>query len=110
MVPKVASALSENTVRRTHSVYVVGLDKRVLNERKFLAANPQHNPEKPCVYVGLTGLDPRQRFQNHKSGIKACKFVRKYGLYLKPRLYKRFNPMTYENACAMERELARRLR
>lgn len=92
------------------NVYVIGLDKLVLNERKFAAENPHYNPIKPCVYVGLTGLDPRQRFLNHKNGIKACKFVTKYGLHLKPRLYSRSNPMTYDDACAMERELARRLR
>jgi hypothetical protein len=92
------------------SVYVIGLNKLVLNERKFRAANPQYNPAKPCVYVGMTGLSPRQRFLNHRLGIKGCKYVKKYGLYLRPSLYEQLNPMTYEDACPMEREFARRLR
>ena len=92
------------------SVYVIGLNKLVLKEQKFLAANPQYNPAKPCVYVGMTGLSPRQRFLNHRLGIKGCKYVKKYGMYLRPRLYEQFNPMNYEDACAMESELARRLR
>ena len=92
------------------SVYVIGLNKLVLKERKFLAANPQYSPAKPCVYVGMTGLSPRQRFLNHRLGIKGCRFVMKYGMYLRPRLYEHLNPMTYEDACAMERELARQLR
>jgi predicted GIY-YIG superfamily endonuclease len=89
---------------------VIGLHKLVLKERKFAAANPQYNPAKPCVYVGMTGLTPRQRFLNHRLGIKGCKFVRNYGLYLRPGLYEHYNPMTYDEACAMERELARLLR
>ena len=44
------------------SVYVIGLNKLVLKERKFLAANPQYNPARPCVYVGMTGLSPRHSF------------------------------------------------
>jgi hypothetical protein len=91
-------------------VYVIGLSREVLYERKFMEANPQFNPIKPCVYIGMTGLSPERRFLNHKNGIKACKFVTRYGECLEPRLYRRFNPMTYEDAQAMERELARRLR
>jgi hypothetical protein len=108
------SPIAKSTVTRPaakrFSVYVIGLHKLVLKERKFLAANPQYSRAKPCVYVGMTGLTPRQRFLNHRLGIKACRFVRKYGLYLKPRLYEELNPMTYDEACDMERELARRLR
>lgn len=98
------------TPRKRFSVYVVGLNRAVLNDKRFTEENPQHNPIKPCVYVGMTGLTPQERFQRHKSGKQACKFVLRYGEYLKPRLYRRFNPMTYEEAVAMERELARRLR
>jgi len=108
--PAVAKSVSKKPAAERFSVYVIGLHKLVLKERKFLAANPQYNRTKPCVYVGMTGLTPRQRFLNHRLGIKACRFVRKYGLYLRPRLYEQFNPMTYKDACAMERELAQRLR
>jgi hypothetical protein len=92
------------------NVYVIGLARDVLNERKFVEANPQFNLRKPCVYVGMTGLTPSERFLRHRSGVQACRFVRLYGEGLKPRLYRRFNPMTYVEAQAMERELARRLR
>jgi hypothetical protein len=98
-----------HTLKR-FNVYVIGLNRAVLKVSRFAEENPQHNPLKPCVYVGMTGLDPRARFLNHKNGIKACKFVREYGECLKPRLYRRFNPMTFAEAQAMERELARRLR
>jgi hypothetical protein len=99
--------VAKKPAAKRFSVYVIGLNKLVLKERKFLAANPQYNPAKPCVYVGMTGLSPRQRFLNHRLGIKGCKYVKKYGMYLRPRLYEQFNPMTYTDACEMERELAR---
>lgn len=93
-----------------HHVYVVELDSKVLTEEAFRHANPDHREDKPCVYVGLTGLTPEQRFENHRRGIKAAKLVKKFGLRLRPRLYAHFNPMTYAEAVAMEKELARRLR
>ena len=39
-----------------HSVYVIELDDRVLNERKFREANMGYDPSKPCLYVGSTGV------------------------------------------------------
>ncbi len=104
------SARQQTTALKRYSVYVIGLNRAVLAKRRFFAENPQYNPIKPCVYVGMTGRTPLERFIQHKQGIKACKYVREYGECLKPRLYRRFNPMTYSDAQAMERELARRLR
>jgi hypothetical protein len=58
----------------------------------------------------MTGLSPRERFRNHKAGYKANRYVRDYGLYLVPRLYRKFNPMTYKEAEKKESALARELR
>jgi hypothetical protein len=96
--------------QKRFNVYVIGLNRAVLTHKKFLRENPQHLADKPCVYVGMTVLSPEERFQKHRTGIQACSFVTKYGECLKPRLYRRFNPMTFEEAQFMERELARRLR
>jgi len=93
-----------------HNIYVVRLHPDVLNSKKFRDENPDYDPMKPCVYVGITGLSPEERFQNHKSGYKACRFVKKFGLRLIPSLYEQYNPMTYEEACVMEKKLAKRLR
>ncbi|OGA71520.1 MAG: hypothetical protein A3G27_16380 [Betaproteobacteria bacterium RIFCSPLOWO2_12_FULL_66_14] len=89
-----------------HSVYVVELSKDVLLEPKFRRANPGYDPAKPCVYVGMTGLTPDERFDKHKAGIKANRFVRLYGLRLLPELYEYCNPMPYEAARDMEVEMA----
>ena len=86
-----------------HSVYVVELSKAVLLEARFRKNNPGHIEGKPCVYVGMTGLDPDVRFDKHKAGIQANADVQKYGLRLLPDLYEGFNPMTC--AAAVDREI-----
>jgi len=40
----------------------------------------------------------------------ASSLVRKYGMYLRPSLYRQLNPMTRAEALVMEKELALRLR
>ena len=101
---------SRRTPRQKHHVYVVELDDRVWNEPSFRKANPDHAIGKPCLYVGMTGLDPDLRFDRHKAGIQANRFVFKYGLRLLPELYAVYNPMPYEAAREMEVELAIGLR
>jgi hypothetical protein len=94
----------------THSVYVVRLSRKVLGKTKFARANPERDPDKPCLYVGLTGLTPRERFANHKSGYKASRWVRDYGIELLPEIYSDLNPMPYDQAQRMEEALAEELR
>ena len=65
---------------------------------------------KAAYYVGMTGLTPERRFENHKSGIRAARVVRRYGERLVPRLYQHLNPMPYARAKAMEGYLADSLR
>ena len=83
--------------RGHHSVYVVYL------------RNPKGD-RKAGYYVGMTGLTPERRFENHKAGIKAARVVRKFGERLVPKLYAHLNPMPYEKAKRMEIELANSLR
>jgi hypothetical protein len=96
--------------RHHHHVYVVELSDRVWNEAAFRKANPDYAHRKPMVYVGMTGLDPDLRFDRHKAGIQANRFVQAYGLRLLPTLYAVYNPMPYEAAREMEVELAIGLR
>jgi hypothetical protein len=96
--------------RHHHNVYVVLLSPQVLLEPKFRRCNPDYDATKPCVYVGMTGLDPDDRFDKHKAGIRAAKFVTLYGERLLPDLYQCYNPMPYDAARDMEVELAIGLR
>ena len=92
-------------------VYVIELDKKVLKSKRFKNHNLNLDPDKPCFYVGQTCRDPDTRFKQHKDGYKSNSFVRKYGLWLRRRKYKRFNPIdTREEAERIENELAETLR
>ena len=86
------------------------LSPRVLQEAKFRRCNPQYDATKPCIYVGMTGLDPDDRFDKHKAGIRAARYVTLYGERLLPELYACYNPMPYNAARDMEVELAIGLR
>ena len=96
--------------RNHHHVYVIELSRDVLYEGRFKKCNPGYVPGKPCVYVGMTGLDPDLRFDKHKAGIQANRYVTKYGLRLLPELYELYNPMPYQAARDLEVELAIDLR
>jgi hypothetical protein len=93
-----------------HNVYVVLLDPAVGRIRKVRALNPKRDPKKPCVYVGMTGLSPDERFANHKAGIKDAWVVKRHGIRLLPGLYAHLNPMPYDAAAQMEKDLAEDLR
>ncbi len=93
-----------------YHVYVVELADAVWRNARFRRANPDYQLGKPFVYVGMTGLDPDVRFDKHKAGIQANRFVTKYGLRLMPELYEMYNPMPYDAARDMEVEVAIDLR
>ena len=93
-----------------HNVYVVVLSKAALKDLSILGRNPNRDPSKPAVYVGLTGLPVDHRFENHKNGYKSARLVRRYGDRLLPELYEHLNPMPYEHAVQMEKDLAEDLR
>jgi predicted GIY-YIG superfamily endonuclease len=93
-----------------HHVYVVLLDPAVRKSRSVRASNPDADPKKLCLYVGMTGLDPEQRFANHKAGIKSAGVVKRFGTRLLPEHYAHLNPMPFAAAVQMEMDLAEDLR
>jgi hypothetical protein len=93
-----------------YHVYVVLLDNKVGRITKVRFLNPKRDPKKPCIYVGMTGLNPTERLTNHLTGYKASRFAKKYGVRLMPELYEDLNPLTYDEAVIAEAGLARRLR
>jgi hypothetical protein len=93
-----------------HSVYVILLEPAAAQHPSVQRLNPQRDPAKPCVYVGMTGLPVAHRFENHKHGYKSSWVVRKYGVRLLPELYAHLNPMPFHAAVEMERDLAADLR
>ena len=94
-----------------YSVYVIELDIEVLKSKKFRIKNPNLNPRKACFYVGQSAHNPVKRFNQHKEGYKSNSFVKRFGLKLVPRKYKKFNPIsTRKEAEIIEKKLTERLR
>lgn len=50
----------------------------MLLESRFRKSNSDYVEDRPCVYVGMTGLDPDVRFDKHKASIQAYSYVTKY--------------------------------
>jgi hypothetical protein len=100
--PRGATGEPARSVEPRCYVYVIELDD---------AVGPRRDPSHPSLYVGQSAVPPPERFRQHKDGYRSSRYVRKHGTRLRPRLYRSLNPMaTRDEAVAMERELARRLR
>ena len=80
-----------------HRVYVVRLEHPEAAGRE-------------AYYVGMTGLDVRQRFANHKRGYKSSTVVKRYGVELAWEWFGDIPPMSYEEAALAEPTLADDLR
>lgn len=96
--------------KRTKNLYVIRLDDDVLEVRKFREANPDYVEGMPCVYVGVTSLEPEARFLQHKEGYKSCRFVKNYGEFLQWELFAHLNPVAAAEGEERERRLAETLR
>ena len=62
------------------------------------------------LYVGETSRDPDLRFDQHKTGYKASRWVNRFGLWLLPDLVEHLNPLARWEAVELEAALAEELR
>jgi hypothetical protein len=58
------------------------------------------------LYVGETSRDPDLRFDQHKAGYKASRYVHRFGVLLLPELVEHLNPMRRWEAVELEPALA----
>lgn len=63
-----------------------------------------------ALYVGKTSHRPEERFQQHKDGYKASRYVKKYGVRLLPELFDHLNPMSAAEATELEVSIAEALK
>ncbi|MGF7150342.1 putative GIY-YIG superfamily endonuclease [Sphingomonas zeicaulis] len=96
-VARAFGATTQGMPRASHSVYVVLLSRAA-------------HPEPLGLYVGQTARDPDWRFDQHKTGYKASRAVRRYGVRLLPELVAHLNPMHGWEAIELEAALAEAFR
>ena len=61
------------------------------------------------LYVGETSRDPDIRFDQHKTGYKASRYVNRFGIRLLPELVAHLNPLRRWEAVELEAALAEEL-
>ena len=64
---------------------------------------------KECPYVGQIYLSPEKRFENHKRGYRASRWVRRYGSRLRQDVCADYGPMDSKLVEAKEKQLAHEL-
>jgi hypothetical protein len=95
----------------TRNLYVIQLDPFVRKDSKaFREKNPHYKADKHCLYVGTTVITPKERFDQHKAGIKSNRYAKKYGLKLLPELYQNQPILTATNYVVEEKSYAEELR
>jgi predicted GIY-YIG superfamily endonuclease len=95
--------------RGHHSVYAIELDRGVWKKRAFRERNPG-GAASGCLYIGVTGLTPEERFERHRTGRQSGRFVRAHGVRLRLDLVEGFSRLPYRIAACMEPRLAAWLR
>ena len=92
-------------------VYVIELDPKVADLRKFREKNPNYIKGNGCVYIGQTAKNPKLRFEQHKEGYKSNRYAKYYGVKLRPDIYDKYNPIpTRKDAEQLEEYLSKELR
>ena len=80
-----AKVITLDKIQAKHRVYAFHLNKGVLDKNKFKEANPKYQKGKPCVYVGMTGKNIEERYDEHtnprdKNYSKGSKWMKRHGV------------------------------
>jgi predicted GIY-YIG superfamily endonuclease len=95
--------------RGHHSVYAIELDRAAWKNRAFRDRNPG-GAAGGCLYIGVTGLTPEERFARHRAGTQSARLVHAHGVRLRLDLVEGFSRLPYGIAAEMEPRLAAWLR
>ena len=105
-----ASLSPQSWSRGHHSVYAIELDRAVLKHPAFRDRNPGSAAGSGCLYIGVTGLAPEERFERHRAGTQSGRFVRTHGTRLRLDLVEGYLRLPHRIAAFMEPRLAAWLR
>ncbi len=93
------------------TIGICELDPSVADDPAFAAVNPRWNPEKLCIYIGMSSLTPEERCSQHLNGTKnVSRIEHKYGLRLRMDLVPLHKPTRRTWAMKLEVRLAKSLR
>jgi len=96
--------------KKKYFVYVIELEPKVAEVKKFRTRNPHYIKGNTCVYVGQSIRKPSLRMEQHKEGYKSNVYAKNFGLVLRPDLFEKYNPIpTRKDAEEIEAMLARQL-
>ena len=102
--------LADNSMAKYY-VYVIDLDEKVANHKRFRSKNPKYIKGNGCVYVGQSSRKPEIRFEQHKEGYKSNFYAKLYGMRLLPHFYEKYNPIpTRKDAENIEAMIGKALR
>ena len=97
------------STKPTYCIYVIELNKKVLENKKFRKENPNYVDGMPCVYVGYTSRTPEIRLNQHLNGERNKKGYRLYNRYahnfgevLRPRDYEYLNRFMKKKSISKE--------
>ena len=98
---KVCKGFSAKTHKKpgVHSRVYIALLRGVNNKRPGYA-----------LYVGRTARRPDARFQQHKEGYKASRYVKRFGVRLLDELFEHLNPMSNAESIELEAKIASALK
>lgn len=65
---------------QNYRVYAFQLSESIKDEVSFLNHNPNMDKNKPAFYVGQTSKSREERHNEHINGIRANKFMKKFGI------------------------------
>jgi hypothetical protein len=93
-----------------YSVYVVLLNEYVGTLPQIRRRNPERDPSKPYVYVGVRSLPVDRQFDFRRATPEHEWRVHKFGVRLTPELYDSLHPMMCKRALQTAKKLADDLR
>lgn len=92
-------------------LYLIELDPSVMGDVAFAKKNPKYKPGMNCYYVGMTSLDPRERFEQHIRGTKnVSRIAHQFGRTLRMDLISSNEPTRKKWVLQRESRLTRHLR
>jgi len=70
-----------NTIpKKDRCVYAIELNEKVKGDKEYKKYNPDWDIEKPAYYIGQTAKSRQERYNQHITGIKSNRYVRKYAV------------------------------